>query len=118
MTRNKLLGLLGAMVMVAVASGCSSDSCSTNADCADKGSDFVCVNQACVQSTPNTTFSLGGTVTGASGTLVLHDSTASTSEDLTVNASGEFTFPTKLADGTAYTVTVKSAPAGQSCSVT
>jgi hypothetical protein len=61
-------------------------------------------------------FSVGGTVTGLSGTgLVLNDGT----EDLSVAASGTFTFPTKLAVGTAYAVTVKTQPSSppQDCTV-
>ena len=62
-------------------------------------------------------FSIGGTVSGLAGTgLVLNDGT----EDLAVAANGRFTFPTKLATGTAYAVTVKAQPSAppQTCTVT
>jgi hypothetical protein len=36
-------------------------------------------------------------------------------DDLTVNASGSFTFSSPLADGAAYNVTIQSAPAGHNC---
>ena len=60
------------------------------------------------------TYSVGGTVSGLSGTVVLQDNGG---DDLSVSASGAFTFATALATGSAYNVTVKTNPAGQSCSV-
>lgn len=62
----------------------------------------------------SSTFSVGGTVNGLSGSVVLQLNGAS---DLTVNASGPFTFATGLAGGTAYAVTVLTQPAGQTCAV-
>ncbi len=63
------------------------------------------------------TYSVGGTVSGltASG-LVLQDNG---SDNLSV-ASGAttFTFATKLANGSSYSVTVSAQPTGQTCSVT
>ena len=60
------------------------------------------------------TYSVGGSVSGLSGTVVLRDNGG---DDLTVSANGPFTFATKLAGGAAYDVTVKTNPSGQSCSV-
>lgn len=54
-------------------------------------------------------FTVGGTVSGASGSLVL----VMGNEELTVSGDGNFTFATKLLDGAQYNVTVKSAPEGQ-----
>ena len=61
-----------------------------------------------------TTFTVGGTVSGLSGTVVLQDNGG---DDLSVSANGSFTFATALASGAAYSVTVKTNPSGQSCSV-
>ena len=61
-----------------------------------------------------TTYSIGGTVSGLSGTVVLQDNGGN---DLSVSASGPFTFSTGLTTGSAYNVTVKTNPAGQTCSV-
>jgi len=61
-------------------------------------------------------FSLGGTISGlgANTGLVLSDGT----DSLTVAANATtFTLPTKLAFGSPYAVTVSSAPAGLTCSV-
>ena len=60
------------------------------------------------------TYSIGGTVSGLSGTVVLQDNGGN---DLSVGASGAFTFSTGLATGAAYSVTVKTSPAGQTCTV-
>ena len=60
------------------------------------------------------TYSVGGTVSGLSGTVVLQDNGG---DDLSVSRTGAFTFATRLATGAGYKVTVKSSPSGQSCSV-
>ena len=59
-------------------------------------------------------YSVGGTVLGLSGTVVLEDNGG---DDLSVTANGTFTFNTPVADGAAYSVTVKTAPANQNCTV-
>ena len=60
------------------------------------------------------TYTVGGTVSGLSGTVVLQDNGG---DDLSVSASGAFTFGTGLTAGSGYNVTVKTNPAGQTCSV-
>ena len=60
------------------------------------------------------TYSIGGTVSGLSGTVVLQDNGG---DDLSVSRNGAFTFATKLPTGAAYNVTVKTNPAGQTCTV-
>src|SRR4029077_5344747 len=60
------------------------------------------------------TCSVGGTVSGLTGSVVLQDNGA---DDLVVSANGTFTFSTALVPGTSYAVTVKTNPAGQSCTV-
>ena len=60
------------------------------------------------------TFTVGGSVSGLSGSVVLQDNGA---DNLTVTANGPFTFATGLASGAAYAVTVKTQPAGQTCTV-
>ena len=62
----------------------------------------------------STTYSIGGTVSGLSGTVVLQDNGA---DNLSVSANGSFTFATPLAGGASYAVTVKTSPSGQSCTV-
>ena len=64
--------------------------------------------------TSGTTYSVGGTVSGLSGTVVLQDNGG---DNLSLTASGPFTFATPLASGAAYSVTVKTNPSGQTCTV-
>ena len=53
-------------------------------------------------------------MSGLSGTVVLQDNGG---DNLSVSANGSFTFATALAGGAAYSVTVKTNPAGQTCTV-
>jgi hypothetical protein len=69
-------------------------------------------------SPPPASYTIGGTVTGLSGTgLVLQDNT---SDSLTLNANGSFTFPSPVTSGTAYNVSILTQPSNpsQSCTVT
>ena len=61
-----------------------------------------------------TDYSVGGTVSGLSGTVVLQNNAA---DNLTITATGAFTFDTELANGAAYAVTVLTQPTGQTCAV-
>ena len=69
---------------------------------------------ASATSSSGSTYSVGGSLSGLSGTVVLQDNGG---DDLTLTANGGFSFATKLADGAGYGVTVKGNPSGQSCSV-
>jgi large repetitive protein len=62
-------------------------------------------------------FALRGTVSGLAGTgLVLQNNGG---DDLAIATNGEFSFPSPIASGAVYSVTVKTQPSGpsQSCSV-
>jgi TolB protein len=59
-------------------------------------------------------YSVGGTVTGLSGSMVLRNNGA---DDLSVSANGTFTFSELLIDGAVYSVTVAEQPDGQLCIV-
>lgn len=64
---------------------------------------------------PPPTYTVGGTVTGLSGSgLVLQNGGG---DDLPISASGAFTFATRMLSGTSYSVTVKTAPTPQFCGV-
>ena len=68
------------------------------------------------QSPPPSTYSVGGTVSGLTGTgLALQNNGADT---LAVAADGPFAFVTELTDLSDYLVTVSTQPTGQTCSVT
>jgi len=59
-------------------------------------------------------YSVGGTITGLNGTLVLQNNGGNTSA---TSANGSFTFSTRLANGATYYVTVSTQPLGQTCDV-
>lgn len=64
--------------------------------------------------TPSVAYTVGGTATGLAGAVVLQNNGG---DDLSVGQDGAFAFPTPLATGAAYAVTVVSAPADQVCAV-
>jgi hypothetical protein len=57
-------------------------------------------------------YSVGGTISGLSGTVVLQNNNA---DDLTLMTNGTFTFSTRVADSADFKVAVKTQPAGQTC---
>lgn len=59
-------------------------------------------------------FTIGGTVSGLSGTLVLRNNGGN---DRTISANGSFSFTTPIASGAAYSVTVLTHPVNQACQV-
>lgn len=59
------------------------------------------------------TYSIGGTISGLMGTVILQDNDG---DDLSVTADGDFTFITTLVDATTYSVSVLTNPSGQTCS--
>jgi hypothetical protein len=65
---------------------------------------------------PAARYTVGGTITGlpAGGKVVLQNRGG---DDLAVTANGGFTFPSALASGAPYAVSVKSAPDAQTCAV-
>lgn len=63
----------------------------------------------------NNAYSVGGTVSGLSGTVQLRNSNG---ESLSVSANGGFAFLTQVSHLGGYAVTVQTNPAGQTCSVT
>jgi hypothetical protein len=71
------------------------------------------VSNVSVACTANT-FTVGGTLSGLSGTVVLQNNGGNT---LSLSANGNFAFTTALTSGAAYNVTVLTQPAGQTCAV-
>src|ERR1700733_4530717 len=59
-------------------------------------------------------YSIGGTVSGLSGTVGLEDNGG---DPLSISANGTFTFDSPLTEGASYSVTVATEPSGQDCSV-
>lgn len=65
--------------------------------------------------TPAATYTIGGNVSGLTGSVVLQNNGG---DNLSVSTAGAFTFSTALASGAAYSVTVLTQPPGQTCAVT
>ena len=63
----------------------------------------------------DSTYTVGGMVSGLSSTLVLRNNGG---DDLAITADGSFTFATSLDDGSAYVVTVATSSPGLTCSIT
>jgi 6-phosphogluconolactonase (cycloisomerase 2 family) len=73
-------------------------------------------NVAVTCASSSTGVTIGGAVTGLTGTgLVLLDNGG---DNLSVTQNGPFTFATSVAAGAAYAVTVGTQPSGQTCTVT
>src|SRR6185437_3952234 len=104
----------GAPYNVTVKTNPSGQTCTVSSGSGTVGS--ANVTNVAVSCTTNTggSFTVGGTVSGLSGTVVLQDNGG---DDLSVPANGSFTFATSLASGAAYAVTVKTNPSGQTCTV-
>jgi hypothetical protein len=64
--------------------------------------------------TDKVTYSVGGSVTGLVGSVVLLNNL---SDELTVTAGGKFTFTQKVDSGSSYSVSVLTQPIGQTCLV-
>lgn len=100
----------GADYEVTVSSQPSGQTCSASSNTGTvSGANVTTVSVVC----SSNTYTVGGTVTGLSGTLVLQNNSG---DNLSLTASGSFTFSTAVADGAGYTVTVLTQPSGLTCS--
>lgn len=72
------------------------------------GTQYVC------NGAPPVTYTIGGTVTGLTGSLVLQNNS---DVFLTMSASGSFTFGPRVVSGDDYAVSVQTQPPGQTCTV-
>ncbi|MEI8174835.1 MAG: hypothetical protein WCG28_02695, partial [bacterium] len=61
-----------------------------------------------------TGFTIGGTVSGLSGTVILQNNGV---DNYSTSTNGSFTFVTAINDGSTYNVTVLTQPSGQTCTV-
>ena len=68
----------------------------------------------CFTGCDSLSYTVGGTVSGLSGTLILQNNNA---DDLTVSANGAFTFSTSVDDSSTYSVTVLAHPNNQICNI-
>jgi hypothetical protein len=92
------------------------DFCATARDTISQVSTTECISLAFTSTTPPADiFTVGGTVSGLNGDLVLQNNNG---DNITVNEDGTFTFPTEIAVGASYNVTVLSVPCAQRCIAT
>ncbi len=76
---------------------------------------FDCSNTPVpVRSKATGTFSVGGTVSGLTGTLVLQNNGG---DDLIITENGPFTFATELEDLAIYDIEILTQPDGQTCEI-
>ena len=81
----------------------------------DNGIAYAVTVQVRCENLAAATYTVGGSVNGlAGGAVVLQNNGR---DDLSVSSNGGFTFGTALAGGTAYAITVRTQPSGQSCTV-
>ncbi|MBI4082725.1 MAG: hypothetical protein HY423_08955 [Candidatus Lambdaproteobacteria bacterium] len=73
-----------------------------------------CGGSSSKTSTTPTAYTVGGTVTGLTGTLVL---SLNGGNNATMTGDGTFTFGTTLSNGSTYTVAIVTQPSGQTCAV-
>jgi hypothetical protein len=104
----------GAAYAVSVKTQPAGQTCTVSGGTGTVGSANVTSAAVTCATNPPATYSVGGTMSGLSGTAVLQDNGG---DNLSVTANGSFTFPTKLASGSAYSVTVLTQPSGQTCAV-
>ena len=102
----------GAPYSVTVKTNPSGQTCAVSSGSGTVGS--ANVTSVAVTCSAVATYTVGGTVSGLSGTVVLQDNGG---DNLSVSANGTFTFATSLVSGAAYAVTVKTNPSGQTCAV-
>jgi hypothetical protein len=88
-----------------------------NATCATVGAPLRLLDAGSITTNPAApTYSVGGTVSGLTGSVTLFENTSG--EDLALSTNGSFAFATEQVDGTPYAVTVLAQPTGQTCSIT
>lgn len=94
---------------------CRALACSALSCCAAAALLSGCGGSSSTSTSSPTTYSVGGSVAGLNGTLVLQDNGA---DNLTITNNGYFAFVTSLAPGSAYSVTILTQPTNQTCSLT
>jgi hypothetical protein len=97
----------GAAYVVSVLTQPSGQNCTVSSG---SGTATANVNTVAIQCT----YTVGGTVSGLSGTLVLQNNGGN---DLSLSTDGTFSFSKALSSGAAYAVTVLTQPSGQLCTV-
>ena len=72
------------------------------------------VSDVAVTCSSTPTYTVGGTISGLTGTLVIANNGV---DELTITQNGPFTFTTPLATGSNYEVSIVTQPSGELCSI-
>ncbi len=104
----------GTAYAVTVATPPNGETCTVTNGSGAIGTGNVTDVQVACTTNPSATYTVGGTVSGLSGSVALLDNGG---DEVTLSASGSFSFPTALFDHASYDVTVGTQPTGQTCSV-
>ena len=103
----------GSTYFVTVSSQPSGENCTVAS-----GSGTVTANVTDIAVTCVTAYTVGGSITGLTGTMTLLDTSTGGNQTVTANSgASSFTFPTAVPTGTGYAVTVQTQPSGQTCTV-
>ena len=103
---------------VTVATDPTGQTCTVTAGTGTVTEEVTTVVVACETAAPET-YTVGGSITGQTGDVVLKLVSGTVDEDVTVKVGDTtFTFPTELEKDATYTVTVATDPTGQTCTVT
>jgi|GEM_PF-6457189 hypothetical protein len=102
----------GASYNVTVNTQPSSQTCDVTNGSGMATSNVTNVQVTCTNVT--TTYTIGGTASGLTGTLVLLNNA---SDSLSIATNGSFVFKTAISSGANYNVTVQTPPSGQTCAV-
>jgi len=99
----------GSPYNVSVLSSPAGQSCSiTNSSGTMALANVSNISVSCVANT----YTIGGAVTGLTGTLILQDNAG---DNRSVTTNGNFTFATAVSNGGLYKVTIQTQPPGQTC---
>jgi hypothetical protein len=100
----------GSSYKVTVLTQPTGQSCSVSSGTGAVSANVTSVTVSCT----NNSYTVGGSVSGLSGSVVLQDNGG---DSLTVSTNAGFTFATPITNGNTYAATVLTQPIGQTCSV-
>ena len=103
----------GGSYAVAVSGQPSGQSCAVANGSGTSKTDVTTITVTCAN-----VYTIGGAIANLNGTVVLQDNGSNSYSVSGTGASTAFTFPTPVASGAAYAVTVQIQPSGQTCAVT
>ena len=104
----------GASYSLAITSQPTGETCAVSNGSGTIASSNINNIQIACSPNPAQTYTIGGQLSGLNGSIVLQDNSG---DNLSLSASGAFTFATPLVNQAAYNVSVLTQPVGQTCSL-